>query len=168
MNNGNNECCPKFYPQKWDEKSHDWKRKLFIKTSIPTLFHIPFPPMIGKKIKKMMAGVEASGIEQETMDKVLLLFMDPTPFRSEIYLSVTGEIPNAKNVEISGSFMSKVFDGPYNAIPGYIKQMEVYLDEKGIKSKKKYFVHYAYCPKCAKEAGHNYMILFSEVQANNH
>lgn len=28
---------------------------------------------------------------------------------------------------------------------------------------KKYYVHYAYCPKCEKKFGHNYMILFAEV-----
>ena len=47
------ECCPKFNPKKWDKKTLNWKNKKFIKETIPTLFHIPFPPMIGKKITKM-------------------------------------------------------------------------------------------------------------------
>ena len=96
------------------------------------------------------------------MEDVLVLFTDPHPFKSELYLSVTGTVPNANNVKISGTFLSKVFDGPYNAIPKYIKEMDGYLASKGKKSKK-YYVHYAYCPKCAKESGHNYIILFAEV-----
>ena len=58
--------------------------------------------------------------------------------------------------------MTRVFDGPYNAIPRFIKEMDEYLKESG-KAAKDYYVHYAYCPKCAKEQGHNYMVLFALV-----
>ena len=95
-------------------------------------------------------------------EDVLVLFADPSPFKSEIYLSVTGDVPSARNVKISGTFMSKVFDGPYNAIPKFIKQMNKCLANKNKKAKK-YYVHYAYCPKCAKKYGHNHMILFAEI-----
>ena len=56
-----------------------------------------------------------------------------------------------------------MFDGPFNVIPKFIKEMNEYLDGQGKKAKE-YFVHYAYCPKCAKEKGKNYMILFAQVQ----
>lgn len=54
MKNKRNECCPRFNPDKWDKKIFSWNSKMFIKESVPTLFHTPFPPMIGKKISKMM------------------------------------------------------------------------------------------------------------------
>lgn len=53
-------------------------------------------------------------------DKVLVLFQDPSAFRSNIYISVTGDVPGANNVKISGKFMAKVYDGPYNAIPKFV------------------------------------------------
>ena len=162
MHEENEECCPKFDPDKWDEKTFNWKNKAFIKDSIPTLFHIPFPPMIGKKVARMWKMAEESKTTPPEKGDVLLLFADPHPFKSEIYLSVTGNVPNVNNVEISGNFMAKVFDGPYNAIPKFIKEMNNYLSGKGKKSQK-YYVHYAYCPKCAKKYGHNHMILFAEV-----
>ncbi|MFC1609255.1 hydrolase [Patescibacteria group bacterium] len=163
MNQENKEdCCPEFNPEKWDEKSFNWDKKQFIRESIPTLFHIPFPPMIGKKITKMWKAAEESGKNIENKEEALVLFTDPNPFKSEIYLSVTGEVPDAKNIPISGVFISKVFDGPYNAIPKFMAQMDKYLSGRGNKAKK-YYVHYAYCPKCAKEKGHNHMILFAEV-----
>ena len=92
----------------------------------------------------------------------LILFRDPSAFKSEIYYSVTKEVDGANNTVISGSFVTGVFDGPYNNIPRYIKEMEKYLKERE-QIAKDYYVHYAYCPKCAKETGHNYMILFALV-----
>ena len=96
------------------------------------------------------------------MEEVLILFHDPSAFRSEIYFSVTGNVPEANNIKISGTFISKVFAGSYNAIPKFIKQMNEYLAKKG-KTAKDYYVHYAYCPKCVKKYGSNCVILFAEI-----
>jgi len=52
------ECCPEFHPEKWDEKSHIWDNKPFIKETIPTFFHMPFPPMIGSKVTKISKMAE--------------------------------------------------------------------------------------------------------------
>ncbi len=153
------ECCPEFDPKRWDKKEFKWKDKPFIKETVPTLFHIPFPPMIGKKIMKMWNIVKEAKAEPP-IKEWLVLFHDPSPFKSEIYMMTTKPIDNA--AYISGTFQAKVFDGPYNAIPKFIKEMEKYLSKKGKKAKD-YYVHYAYCPKCAKKSGHNYMILFAEV-----
>lgn len=156
------ECCPEFEPKRWDGKKHKWKNKNFIKESIPTLFHIPFPPMIGKKMVKMMKLVQDAKANPAMKDW-LVLFYDPSAFKSEIYMGATKKVPGGNNVTISGTFISKVFDGPYNAIPKFIKKMDAHLAEKGKKAVK-YYVHYAYCPKCSKKYGHNYMILFAEVK----
>jgi hypothetical protein len=158
----NEECCPKFNQDKWDEKTFKWKHKQFIKESVPTFFHIPLPPMIGKKITKMMKMAEGSKKLESNKEDILLLFTDPSAFRSDIYLSVTDKVPNANNTDISGTFMSKVFDGAYKEVPKFLKQMDAYLNKQHKKAKN-YYVHYAYCPKCAKEAGHNYMVLFAGI-----
>ena len=162
MNNQKNECCPKFNPEKWDQKTFNWDKKPFIKETIPTLFHIPFPPMIGKKVKKMWEMIEYAKKAEEEKQNILLLFHDPSAFKSELFMSTTGTVSNANNTELTGTFMSKVFDGAYNAIPKFIKQMDEYLGNLGKKSKD-FYVHYAYCPKCAKKYGHNHMILFAQV-----
>ncbi|MBP6976336.1 hypothetical protein KBB42_01965, partial [Candidatus Dojkabacteria bacterium] len=92
----------------------------------------------------------------------LILFSDPTPFKGEIYISVEKDVPNEENVNISGTFISRVFDGGYNDIPRFIKEMNEYLKEDN-KVAKDYYIHYAYCPKCAVKYGHNYMIIFAKV-----
>jgi hypothetical protein len=161
MTNNDNECCPKFNPEKWDE-THNWDKKTFIKETLHTFFHIPFPPTIGRKITKMWKLIEESKKAESNKEDVLILFRDPSAFKSEIYCSVTGIVINANNVHISGSFISKVFDGGYNDIPKIMKQMDEYLATKDKKAKD-YYIHYAYCPKCAKKFGNNYMILFAQV-----
>ncbi|HPR31881.1 MAG TPA: hypothetical protein PLK12_07290 [Prolixibacteraceae bacterium] len=92
----------------------------------------------------------------------LILFRDPSAFQSEIYYAVSRNVPGATNTEISGTFVAGVFDGPYNRIPRYMREMEAFLKESGQRALD-YYVHYAYCPRCAKESGHNYMVLFACV-----
>ena len=106
--------------------------------------------------------IEKANAESEDKQEWLVLFHDPTPFKSELFMSSTKDVPGANNINISGTFISKVFDGPYNAVPKSIKQMDSYLAKKGEKSKD-YYVHYAYCPKCSKKYHHNYAVLFAEV-----
>ncbi|NAY91346.1 hypothetical protein GTQ34_05385 [Muricauda sp. JGD-17] len=156
------ECCPVFQPKKWEGKTFEWNRKKFIKESVPTFFHIPLPPMIGKRVTKMTKLAEDAKKLDVNKEDMLLLFMDPTAFRSEMYLSVTDVVPGATNATLTGTFVSKVFDGPYKAVPKFMKQMDAALEKQGKKTKNHY-VHYAYCPKCAKEKGHNYMVLFAQI-----
>ncbi|MDD4412054.1 MAG: hypothetical protein PHR00_00135 [Patescibacteria group bacterium] len=162
MNNKNKECCPEFKPEKWDKKTLNWDKKKFIKDSMPEFFHIPFPFMIGKKITRMWGAIEQNGADSPDKEDTLILFHDPTPFKGEIYISVEKDVPTENNIVISGNFVSRVFDGGYNAIPKFIKVMDSYLAETGKKAKD-YYIHYAYCPKCAKKFGNNYMILFAQI-----
>lgn len=156
------ECCPNFDPERWDRKSFEWNDRPFIKESMPTFLHMPFPPIIWWKITKMCKMAENAKANLAKKEDTLLLFYDPHPFKSEIYLSVSGEVPKAKNIKITEKLMSRVFDGPYNDIPQYIKEMNKYLATEN-KTAKRYYIHYAYCPKCIKKYGHNYMILFAGI-----
>ncbi len=158
----NDVCCPKFNPEKWDGKTHNWANKPFVKETMPTLFHMPLPSIINKKVTKIWSMTEAAKKTEANPEDTLLLFRDPSAFKSEIYLSVAGEVPDANNITISGEFVSKVYSGPYSAVPKFMKQMNEYLKAQN-KTAKDYYIHYAYCPKCAKKYGDNYMIIFAKV-----
>ena len=162
MGTKDQECCPKFDPQKWDGKTFRWENKSFIKESIPTFFHMPFPGTIGKKVTRMMKLAEDANALSDNALESLLLFNDPTAFKSDLYLSVNKNVPNAMNRTISGTFYAKVYDGPYGKVPKFMKEMNAYLKDKE-KEADDYYIHYAYCPKCAKDYGHNYMVLFAEL-----
>ena len=133
-----------------------------MKDSIPEFFHIPLPSMISKKITRMWTAVEDNKADSPNKEDTLILFRDPTPFKEEIYISVEKDVPNEKNVILSGTFISKVFDGGYNDIPRFVKEMDKYLEKKDKKAKD-YYIHYAYCPKCAQKYGNNYMIFFAQI-----
>jgi hypothetical protein len=154
-------CCPQLDTARWNEKTHVWKDKPFIKGSIPALFHMPWPPMVGKLVGKLWKMAQDAGADPELKDFLLLAY-DPTPFKSEFYMSVTKEIPGAENVKLSGTFISKVFDGPYNVVPKWIKEFDEYLRSQG-KTAKKYYFYFCYCPKCAKAYGHNYCVAFAKA-----
>ena len=165
MNTKHQECCPEFNPKKWDKKTFSWENRRFIKETIPTLFHMPFPPMIGNKITKMMNLATSANKIDAKKDEVLVLFQDPSAFRSNIFISVIGEVPGANNVQIPGTFMARVYDGPYHAVPKFVKDMNRFLEKEGKKVPKddEYYIHYAYCPKCQKKYGYQYMILFARI-----
>jgi len=156
------QCCQKFDPKLWDQKTHHWKNKLFIKDTVPQLFHMPFPPMIGRMIQRQWKKAQDAGAAPKMKD-FLWLSYDPSPWKSEHYIAVTKKVPNANNAKITGTFISKVFDGPYNDPPKWVKEMDEYLEKKDKRSKKYYF-YFTTCPKCAKKYGHNYVVVFAQVK----
>ena len=157
-----NNCCPKFDPEPWNEKIHTWKDKTFIKDSVRQIFHKPRPSSIQKSIRRMWQKAQDAKATPEIKD-FLLLATDPSPWKSELYMTVTKKVPEAENVKLSGTFLSKVFDGPYHAVPKWIKEMEKYVSLKD-KITKKYFIYFTTCPKCAKKYGHNYAVAFAQVE----
>lgn len=155
------QCCPKFDPKPWDEKEITWKDKPFIKDSVRQFMHMPLPGTFGKTVGRMWKKIEDAGAEPDMKD-FLMLACDPSPWKSNLYINVTKEVPNAENVTLSGKYYTKVFDGPFSSIRKWIQEMDKYVKGKG-KEVKKYYVYYTTCPKCAKIYGHNYVVFFAEV-----
>ncbi|MDD5126867.1 MAG: hypothetical protein PHR43_02025 [Dehalococcoidales bacterium] len=157
----NSQCCPEFFPEPWQEKEITWQGKLFIRDTVAQFLHMPLPGAFGKAVGRMWQKIEAAGARPNDKDFIMLAY-DPSPWKSELYINVTREVPNAENVRLSGTYLTRVFDGPYNAVPKWIKEMERYVTAKG-KTVKKYYFYYTTCPKCAKKYGHNYVVVFAEV-----
>jgi hypothetical protein len=157
--NPNEPCCPKFDPTPWHEKTQVWDKKLFIQDEVRQLFHIPLN--IKKVIGRMWKQVQDANAATSKEDFLLLAY-DPSPWKSELYMNVTKDIPDARNVQLSGTFLTKTFDGPYNAVPKWIKEMDTFVASQG-KETKKYYFYFTTCPKCAKLYGKNYVVAFAEV-----
>ncbi len=77
-------------------------------------------------------------------------------------MNATKEVPDGENVRLSGTYLSKVYDGPYKDIRKWITDLQNHVKAAGKEVKNLYF-YYATCPKCAKEMGHNYVIGFAQV-----
>jgi hypothetical protein len=157
----NEHCCQEFDPEPWDEKTHEWKNKLFIRDTVPQLFHMPLPWMVGRVVNRMWKKAQDAGAAPDLKDFLWLAY-DPSPWKSEFYIAVTKEVPGADNVRFTGTFISKVFDGPYNQVPKWVKEMDSYLSARDKKAKKYYF-YFTTCPRCAKRYGHNYVVAFAEI-----
>jgi len=160
-NNETTQCCPKFNPEPWDEKEITWKDKLFVKDSMIQFMHMPLPGAFGKTVGRMWKKIEDAGANPDIKDFIMLAY-DPSPWKGELYINATKEVPDAENIRFSGTYLTKVFDGPYNAVPKWIREMERYVTQKGQKVKKYYF-YYTTCPKCAEIYGKNYVVVFAEV-----
>lgn len=81
---GNDGCCQMFNLKLRDGKTHHWKGKLFIQEDMPQLFHIPFPPAIGKMVTRLWKKVQAAGAAPDLKDFLWLAY-DPSPWKSENY-----------------------------------------------------------------------------------
>lgn len=163
MHNTDNtdKCCPVFDPEHWESKTHKWENKNFIMETIPQLFHIPVPSYFGRAVTRMWELALAENASPDLKDFLLMAY-DPSPWKSELYMAVNREVPGAKNIKLSGTYLSKVFDGPYNRIPQYIKEVDKYLEGIGKKAVKYYF-YFTTCPECARKYGHNYIVAITEI-----
>ena len=153
-------CCPPVDPKKWDKKTVVWKEKPFIVDEVLQLFHIPLN--MGQVVTRMFKKIEAAKASPPKADFLMLAY-DPSPWKSEIYMTVTSKVPDARNTTLSGTYITQVFDGPYNAVPSWIKLIDAHIASLGKKIIKYYFF-YTTCPKCMKKYGHNYVISFTQVE----
>lgn len=149
-------CCEPFNPEPWQDKEITWNNKLFVKDSVKSFFHIPFN--FGKKVVKNMELIKAAGAEA----KYQLMLNDESLWGSDIYIDVAKDVPTAQMATLSGTFLTKVFEGPYQNAGKWAKEMESYVKSKGKELKKIYF-SYTTCPKCAKAYGKNYVVLFAQI-----
>ncbi len=150
-------CCPRFNPEPWDEKKVTWRNKLFIKDHVRSFLHIPLD--FGKVMVKNMEMIEAA---DALAPEPLMLSDEKTLWGSDIYIAVSKEVPKAEIARISGTFLTKVFEGPYSNTGRWVKEMKAYVKTKGKEIKKLYFF-YTTCPACAKVYGKNYTVLMARV-----
>jgi len=150
-------CCEPFNPEPWQGKEITWKDKGFVKDRVTSFFHIPLN--FGQKVVKNMKLIKAAGAEAEYQ---LMLTDENSLWGADIYIDVAKEVPGAQMATISGTFLTKVFEGPYKNVGKWAKEMRDYVKSKGKELKKIYF-SYTTCPKCAKAYGKNYVVLFAQI-----
>ena len=150
-------CCGPFDPGPWDEKEITWENKRFIQDRVRSFLHIPLN--FGAVMIRNVALIEAADAKPAEM---IVLADENSLWGSDVYIDVAKDVPGARMATISGTFLSKVFEGPYKDIRGWIKQMGQYVESRGKELKKLYF-YYTTCPKCAKKYGKNYVVLLGQV-----
>jgi hypothetical protein len=150
-------CCPRFNPEPWQEKEITFKDKLFLKDHVISFLHIPlnFGNVMVKNVEKIQ---KADALTPEP----LMLSDEKSLWGSDIYIAVSKEVPDAEMVKLSGTFLTKVFEGSYGNTSKWVRAMLDFIKSRGKEAKKLYFF-YTTCPKCAKFYGKNYTVLLAEV-----
>ena len=151
------ECCKKFDPEKWDNKTVEWKNKRFVKDSVFTLFYMPIN--FGRVIKRIMNKVDACGASCKDW---MGLSDHTSKWNMDLYVAVDKEVPGIENTTLSGHFFTKVYEGPYKDTHKWCKDFDEYTKTKDLEVKKQY-MWYTTCQKCAKKYGKNYVVIVVET-----
>lgn len=151
-------CCPRFHPDLWDDKIFNLDDLKFVKASTKSFFYMP------RNMDSVMTNVmkSISDAKAESKDRYLILSEDVSKWKCNHYFLVDGDVPELESAEVKGNFLAKVFDGNFRDIPKWIKTMTSSVEEKGYKMGN-VMSFYTTCPKCAKHYGHNYVVLFANI-----
>ena len=150
-------CCPRFNPEPWQEKEITWQDKLFVKDRVKSFMHIPLN--FGKVIARSSEKIDAA---QAASDEYMMLSDENSLWGSDLYIAVSKQVPDCDMARISGTFLTKVFEGDYKNMKNWITDMNTYVEKQGKKTEKIYFF-YTTCPKCAKHYGKNYVVLLAQI-----
>jgi hypothetical protein len=151
-------CCAEFDPIPWDGKVFEWKDKKFIKDNVFTIFYMPVNfggvmRKLDKKVSEANANIpDGMGLSDHT-----------SKWNMDIYLAVDKEITDAQNTTMSGTFVSKVYEGPYSDTGKWQQDFTTWCNNQAHKTSKIY-MWYTTCPKCAKKYGKNYVAIIAEIK----
>ena len=151
------ECCPEFNPEPWQDREITWQDKRFVKDRVRSLFHIPLN--FGGVMRRNVALIEAAEAKPEEM---IVLTDACSPWGSDVYIDVTDEVPGAETTTISGTFLSRVYEGPYRNMRSWMQDMSQHVAGQG-KQIERMLTYYTTCPRCAKSYGKNYVVLMAQV-----
>jgi len=150
-------CCPRFDPEPWDEKEVTFENRLFVKDHVTSFLHIPLN--FGKVMVRNMEKIQKA---EALAPEPLMLSDENSLWGADVYIAVSKDVPDSEMVRISGTFLTKVFEGPYKDAGKWAGAMTDYVRDKARQMKKMYFF-YTTCPKCAKFYGKNYTVLLAQV-----
>lgn len=151
------ECCPRFNPEPWDDKTLTWEKKRFVKDRVRSILHIPLN--FGAVMTRNVAAIEAAHAKSENM---VVLSDENSLWGADVYIEVAKDVPGVNMATISGTFIAKTFEGPYRNMGKWTQEMKALLAARGIKPDKLYFC-YTTCPKCAKKYGKNYVVILART-----
>lgn len=152
-------CCPPFDPASWSEGQVTWQDKLFIKDRVRCLLHVPLN--MGARMAANQRLIESA---QAAPAQPLVLSDERSPWTVDLYIAVTQPVPGAELATLSGTFLTKVYEGPYRDAGKWAEDMRRHVYAQQQELQRLYFA-YTTCPRCAKAYGKNYVVLLAQVSA---
>lgn len=149
-------CCPPFDPASWKHDLVVWQDKPFVTDHVHCLLHVPLD--MRRRVVKNQRWIDAA---QARPEHPLMLSTDTSAWGADLFIEVTRPVPNARMAMLSGTFSTRLHEGPYHQAGKWVADMRRRMAEQGQPLGKIYFA-YTTCPRCAKAYGKNYVILFAE------
>lgn len=150
-------CCPRFDPGPFQEARIEWHDEPFVKAHVTSLFHVPLN--MDKQMARANALIEAASAQPKVP---LMLSDEKSAWGADLYIHVTKPVPDAQMATLSGTYLTRVFEGPFRDAPKWAEQMRAYVTSQGKKLEQLYFA-YTTCPACAKVYGKNYVVMFARI-----
>lgn len=151
-------CCPPFEPSIWDDKTHHWDEKKFIKERLFTVFGKPMDfSNVMTDLSKTIEKYQAQKVDE------MCLMEDISKWYMDLFLAVDKVIPNMDNVKMSGKFYTRVYEGNLKQKEIWREEVQKYLAEKELHIEK-WFTWPTTCPKCAKKYGKNYVVIMAKIK----
>ena len=152
-------CCPRFDPGPWDNQELEFSDKRFVRARSRSIMHLPIN--LGSVFTKTFAAIEKAGAQDET--GFIVLSRDTSAWSAEHLFAVSRDVPGQDNTTLSGTYLTKVFEGPYKNLPRWCDELEETVAQTGKRAQDVYFF-YTTCPKCAKTYGKNYVVGVATIQ----
>ncbi|HOY37919.1 MAG: hypothetical protein KBB11_05880 [Bacteroidales bacterium] len=144
-------CCPPFDPKPWNNNTHHWNNKRFVKDHVITEHWVPVN--FGEVVQRIMEKMDAAGAQSPGW----MGLSDHTSEKNmDIYVESDREVPGIENVSISATIFSKVYDGSFDKTQLWCDDFNKEAQKRGFQIKKSY-MWYTTCPKCAEAYGNNVM-----------
>ena len=151
-------CCPRFSPEPWEGQHLHFEKKPFVKATTKSVFHVPVN--MTAVFKETFEAITKAGAVSGAFP---ILSRDESAWRGEHLFAVDRPVPGLEMVELSGDFLTKVFEGPYSDARRWCKEMEHYVEREGRRLDTLYYF-YTTCPNCAKHYGKNYVVALAKVR----
>lgn len=146
-------CCPRFNTDGWDGQELHFEKKNFLRATTWSAMHIPLN--MGRVFERVQTRIAGSGAYDP--HNYIVLSRDLSPWKAEHLFSVSAAVPGEECETLTGTYLTKVFEGPYRNAKDWHAEMQSVAAAAGASRDEVYFF-YTTCPKCAKVYGKNYVV----------
>lgn len=153
-------CCPPFDPAPWSSATVSWQNRLFVKDHVLCFMHVPLN--IASRIRKRQQLVSAHGAPA----RPIMLTEERSPWGADLYTEVTRAVPGAQMEALSGTFVTRVYEGPSRDAGKWAADIRRQLREKRLDAEKIYY-WYTACPRCAQAQGKNQVVVLAKLAARH-
>jgi hypothetical protein len=150
-------CCARFDPDAWSEREVTWRNTPFVHECVRAFMHVPLN--FGGAMGRANEAIEAAAAYPADP---ITLSRHSSPWRTDVYVMTDREVPGADMERLSGTFLTKVFEGPYRDAGRWERDIRNEASAAGRRVEEVFF-YYATCPKCAKHFGKNHAVLFAKL-----